>query len=64
MILRPGDGPAAKVSVSTRAGNIRAVKERAGARARSNMSAGTVEFEVTSGGRVRYAIDDATRIVW
>ncbi|MFG3437909.1 hypothetical protein ACGF0J_11780 [Nonomuraea sp. NPDC047897] len=22
------------------------------------------EFEVTSGGRIRYAIDDATRTVW
>jgi hypothetical protein len=28
----PGEGPAAKVSVSLRAGNIRAIKERVGAR--------------------------------
>jgi hypothetical protein len=41
-----GEGPAAKVSVSLRAGNIRAVRERAGARGFSAYVDAAVERQV------------------
>ncbi|WP_440100419.1 hypothetical protein [Streptosporangium sp. H16] len=42
----PGDGPAAKVSVSLRAGNIRAVRERVGARGFSAYVDAAVERQI------------------
>lgn len=42
----PGEGPAAKVSVSLRAGNIRAVKERVGARGFSAYVDAAVERQI------------------
>jgi hypothetical protein len=42
----PGDGPAAKVSVSLRRGNIRAVKERVGARGFSAYVDSAVERQI------------------
>jgi hypothetical protein len=42
----PGGGPAAKVSVSLRAGNIRAVKERVGARGFSAYVDAAVERQI------------------
>src|SRR3954447_14973108 len=42
----PGDGPAAKVSVSLRAGNIRAIKERVGARGFSAYVNAAVERQI------------------
>ncbi|QIS15539.1 hypothetical protein [Nocardia arthritidis] len=42
----PGDGPAAKVSVSLRAGNIRAIRERVGARGFSAYVDAAVERQI------------------
>jgi hypothetical protein len=42
----PGEGPAAKVSVSLRAGNIRAIKERVGARGFSAYVDAAVERQI------------------
>ena len=42
----PGDGPAAKVSVSLRTGNIRAVRERVGARGFSAYVDAAVERQI------------------
>lgn len=42
----PGEGPAAKVSVSLRAGNIRAVKERVGSRGFSAYVDAAVERQI------------------
>ena len=42
----PGQGPAAKVSVSLRAGNIRAVKERVGSRGFSAYVDAAVERQI------------------
>ncbi|MEO3811217.1 hypothetical protein ABGB17_19660 [Sphaerisporangium sp. B11E5] len=42
----PGEGPAAKVSVSLRAGNIRAVKERVGTRGFSAYVDAAVERQI------------------
>ncbi|MFE3452221.1 hypothetical protein ACFXJ8_25200 [Nonomuraea sp. NPDC059194] len=42
----PGDGPAAKVSVSLRAGNIRAVRARVGARGFSAYVDAAVERQI------------------
>ncbi|MDR8407528.1 hypothetical protein MTP10_02095 [Nonomuraea sp. 3-1Str] len=42
----PGDGPAAKVSVSLRSGNIRAVRERVGARGFSAYVDAAVERQI------------------
>lgn len=42
----PGEGPAAKVSVSLRAGNIRAVRERVGARGFSAYVDAAVERQI------------------
>jgi hypothetical protein len=42
----PGDGPAVKVSVSLRAGNLRAVKERVGARGVSAYVDAAVERQI------------------
>jgi len=44
--FRPGEGPAAKVSVSLRAGNIRAIKERVGARGFSAYVDAAVERQI------------------
>jgi hypothetical protein len=43
---RPGEGPVAKVSVSLRAGNIRAVRERVGARGVSAYVDAAVERQI------------------
>jgi hypothetical protein len=42
----PGEGPAAKVSVSLQAGNIRAIKERVGARGLSAYVDATVKRQI------------------
>jgi hypothetical protein len=42
----PGDGPATKVSVSLHAGNIRAIKERVGARGFSAYVDSAVERQI------------------
>lgn len=42
----PGDGPAVKVSVSLRAGNVRTVKERVGARGFSAYVDAAVERQI------------------
>jgi hypothetical protein len=42
----PGEGPAAKVSVSLRAGNVRAVRERVGARGFSAYVDAAVERQI------------------
>ncbi|MEV4457234.1 hypothetical protein [Microbispora sp. NPDC049633] len=42
----PGEGPAAKVSVSLRAGNIRAIKERVGTRGFSAYVDAAVERQI------------------
>ncbi|GAB2634177.1 hypothetical protein [Nocardia goodfellowii] len=42
----PGEGPAAKVSVSLRAGNIRAIKDRVGARGFSAYVDAAVERQI------------------
>jgi hypothetical protein len=42
----PGEGPAAKVSVSLRAGNIRAIRERVGARGFSAYVDAAVERQI------------------
>lgn len=42
----PGDGPASKISVSLRAGNVRAIRERVGARGFSAYVDAAVERQI------------------
>ncbi|NEA23668.1 hypothetical protein [Actinomadura bangladeshensis] len=52
----PGEGPTAKVCVSLRAGNIRAVRERVGARGFSAYVDAAVERQIE-----RDSLEEATR---
>ncbi|GAA2114894.1 hypothetical protein [Actinomadura alba] len=56
-VFAPGGGPAVKVSVSLRAGNLRAVKERVGARGVSSYIDAAVERQIE-----RDLLEEALRV--